>query len=163
MAFLGFKMFHRILSLSILFLTTLLTSYSFSFQQNPSKTHCKFHPQRTSFDVESLPLFRRTTRLQESDRINFDTNTNELKSAHKIAVLIDGDNAESILVGEYVAEAGRFGKVTVKRIYADWTSPHMKSWKDSLNSYAVRPMQKFAYTQGKSSTDTALIIDAMVG
>ena len=156
-------MFRLLLSLFILFLTTLSTSYSFSFQRKQSQNHDKFHPQRTTFVVESPSRFHRTTRLQESDRINFDTNTNELKSAHKIAVLIDGDNAESILVGEYVAEAGRFGKVTVKRIYADWTSPQMKSWKDSLNSYAVRPMQKFAYTQGKSSTDTALIIDAMVG
>ena len=138
------------------FLTLLYTTHSFFFQRKPSETRCKIHPQRTS-------RFRRgTTVIKENDRLNFDTNTNELKSALKIAVLIDGDNAEAILVGEYVAEAGRFGKVTVKRIYADWTSPHMKSWKDSLNSYAVRPMQKFAYTQGKSSTDTALIIDAMV-
>eukprot|EP00607_Mallomonas_marina_P003528 CAMPEP_0182437916 /NCGR_PEP_ID=MMETSP1167-20130531/85370_1 /TAXON_ID=2988 /ORGANISM="Mallomonas Sp, Strain CCMP3275" /LENGTH=252 /DNA_ID=CAMNT_0024631007 /DNA_START=1048 /DNA_END=1806 /DNA_ORIENTATION=- len=79
----------------------------------------------------------------------------------KIAVLIDGDNAESGLIPEYVAEAGRFGKVTVKRIYADWTEPQMKSWKSHLNSYAIRPIQKFAYTKAKSSTDTALIIDAM--
>ena len=83
------------------------------------------------------------------------------RSTGKIAVLIDGDNAESKLLGEYVAEAGRFGKVTVKRIYADWTQPQMKTWKDQLNDNAVRPIQKFAYTQGKSSTDTALIIDAM--
>jgi len=149
----------RLLLRSLSLIVALVwTSHSFSLQGRPSETH-KFHPQRKSFVVESACRFRRTTRVQESDR----TNTNELKSAHKIAVLIDGDNAESILVGEYVAEAGRFGKVTVKRIYADWTSPQMKSWKDSLNSYAVRPMQKFAYTQGKSSTDTALIIDAMVG
>ena len=39
-------------------------------------------------------------------------------SNRKIAVLIDGDNAESTLVGEFIAETGRFGKVTVKRIYA---------------------------------------------
>lgn len=43
----------------------------------------------------------------------------------------------------------------------DWTTPHMNKWKSQLNTYAVRPMQKFAYTSGKNSTDTALIIDAM--
>ena len=37
----------------------------------------------------------------------------------------------------------------------------MKGWKDVLNNHAFRPMQKFEYTRGKSSTDTALIIDAM--
>lgn len=80
---------------------------------------------------------------------------------NKIAILIDGDNAESALIDQYVAEAGRFGRVTVKRIYADWTDNHMKSWKEQLNKFAVRPIQKFAYTTAKNSTDTALIIDAM--
>jgi NYN domain/OST-HTH/LOTUS domain len=42
----------------------------------------------------------------------------------------------------------------VKRIYADWTSPGMKTWKEELNSHAVRPIQKFAYTKSKGSTDT---------
>ena len=79
----------------------------------------------------------------------------------KIAVLVDGDNAESSLIEQYLAEAGRFGRVTVKRIYADWTDNNMKSWKEQLNKFAIRPMQKFAYTSGKNSTDTALIIDAM--
>lgn len=80
---------------------------------------------------------------------------------NKIAILIDGDNAESGLIEQYVSEAGRFGRVTVKRIYADWTDNRMKSWKDQLNKFAVRPIQKFAYTTSKNSTDTALIIDAM--
>ncbi len=79
----------------------------------------------------------------------------------KIAILIDGDNAESALIEQYISEAGRFGKVTVKRIYADWTDNRMKGWKEQLNKFAVRPMQKFAYTTAKNSTDTALIIDAM--
>jgi hypothetical protein len=80
---------------------------------------------------------------------------------NKIAVLVDGDNAEASLIEDVVAEAGRFGRVTVKRIYADWTSPQMKGWKEKLNAHAIRPIQKFAYTKAKNSTDTALIIDAM--
>jgi uncharacterized LabA/DUF88 family protein len=80
---------------------------------------------------------------------------------NKIAILIDGDNAESGLIEQYISEAGRFGRVTVKRIYADWTDNRMKSWKEQLNKFAIRPIQKFAYTTAKNSTDTALIIDAM--
>ncbi len=79
----------------------------------------------------------------------------------KIAILIDGDNADSKLIEQYITEAGKFGRVTVKRIYADWTNNNMNSWKEQLNKFAVRPIQKFAYTAGKNSTDTALIIDAM--
>lgn len=84
-----------------------------------------------------------------------------MKTNDKIAILIDGDNAESGLIEQYISEAGRFGRVTVKRIYADWTDNRMKSWKEQLNKFAVRPIQKFAYTTAKNSTDTALIIDAM--
>jgi uncharacterized LabA/DUF88 family protein len=79
----------------------------------------------------------------------------------KIAVLIDGDNAEAKLIDLILNEAAKFGRVTIKRIYADFTSQQMNVWKNQLNVYAIRPIQKFAYTQGKNSTDSALIIDAM--
>jgi uncharacterized LabA/DUF88 family protein len=84
-----------------------------------------------------------------------------MTEGNKIAILIDGDNAESGLISQYISEAGHFGRITVKRIYADWTDNRMKSWKEQLNRFAIRPIQKFAYTTSKNSTDTALIIDAM--
>ena len=84
-----------------------------------------------------------------------------MATENKIAILIDGDNAESTLIEQFISEAGRFGRVTVKRIYGDWTEPQLKNWKEQLNKFAIRPMQKFAYTKAKNSTDTALIIDAM--
>ena len=80
---------------------------------------------------------------------------------NKIAILIDGDNAQSKFIENYISEASSFGKITIKRIYADWTNSNMNGWKNVLNENAVRAMQKFAYTKGKNSTDTALIIDAM--
>jgi uncharacterized LabA/DUF88 family protein len=79
----------------------------------------------------------------------------------KIAILIDGDNAESNLIEQVLNEAAKFGRVTIKRIYADWTTPQMTGWKNKLNKFAIRPIQKFAYTKGKNSTDSALIIDVM--
>jgi hypothetical protein len=82
-------------------------------------------------------------------------------SAFKIALLIDGDNAQPSLLKDILAETGKYGKVTIKRIYGDWTSPKMNGWKDELNKFAIRPMQKFSYTKGKNSTDSAMIIDAM--
>jgi uncharacterized LabA/DUF88 family protein len=79
----------------------------------------------------------------------------------KIAVLIDGDNADANLIDQVLNEAAKFGRVTIKRIYADFTTQQMNIWKNQLNIYAIRPVQKFAYTKGKNSTDSALIIDAM--
>lgn len=84
-----------------------------------------------------------------------------IPSDKKIAVLIDGDNAEAGLIEQILNEASRFGRVTVKRIYADFTTQQMSGWKEQLNVFAIRPIQKFAYTRGKNSTDSALIIDAM--
>jgi hypothetical protein len=79
----------------------------------------------------------------------------------KIAILIDGDNAQANLLPQMLVEAGRYGLVTVRRIYGDWTTSSMNSWKDVLNFHAVQPVQQFRYTVGKNATDSAMIIDAM--
>lgn len=78
-----------------------------------------------------------------------------------IAVLIDGDNAQAKLMKEFLEEVSKYGKATIRRIYGDWTISNMNSWKDMLNQHAINPIQKFSYTTGKNSTDSALIIDAM--
>src|SRR5512145_1110015 len=86
-------------------------------------------------------------------------NLNSLRN--KVAILIDGDNAQSSLLPQTLVEAGKYGMVTVRRIYGDWTTPNMNSWKDVLNFHAIQPIQQFRYTIGKNATDSAMIIDAM--
>ncbi|MYC28800.1 MAG: NYN domain-containing protein [Chloroflexi bacterium] len=78
-----------------------------------------------------------------------------------IAVLIDGDNAQPSLLEHILEEIAKYGVVTTRRIYGDWTTSQMSGWKDYLHSYAFQPMQQFRYTTGKNATDSALIIDAM--
>jgi uncharacterized LabA/DUF88 family protein len=85
----------------------------------------------------------------------------QLSARHKIAILIDGDNAQANLLPQTLVEAGKYGLVTVRRIYGDWTTSSMNSWKDVLNFHAVQPIQQFRYTIGKNATDSAMIIDAM--
>jgi hypothetical protein len=80
---------------------------------------------------------------------------------HKIAMLIDGDNAQAGLLSQMLVEAARYGQVTVRRIYGDWTTPSMNSWKETLNYHAFQPIQQFRYTICKNATDSAMIIDAM--
>lgn len=94
-------------------------------------------------------------------RIKKQVAMNSINDTRRMAVLIDGDNAESRLIEQTLAEVGKHGKATVKRVYGDWSQQTLKGWKDATNAYAIRPIQKFAYTVGKNSTDTALIIDAM--
>src|SRR5436190_14996243 len=86
-------------------------------------------------------------------------NLNTLRE--KVAILIDGDNAQSSLLPQMLVEAGRHGQVTVRRIYGDWTTNSMNSWKETLNYHAFQPIQQFRYTVGKNATDSAMIIDAM--
>src|SRR5215210_302520 len=80
---------------------------------------------------------------------------------NRIALLVDGDNAQPKLLHLVLEEASKYGKVTIRRVYGDWTTPHMNQWKGQLNEMAFNPIQKFSYTAGKNSTDSALIIDAM--
>lgn len=78
-----------------------------------------------------------------------------------LAVLIDADNVQPRIIEGLLAEIAKYGIASVKRIYGDWTSPHVKGWKDVLNQHAIIPVQQFAYTTGKNATDSAMIIDAM--
>jgi hypothetical protein len=76
-------------------------------------------------------------------------------------VLIDADKASASVVKELLEEVAKQGTATVKRAYADWTTPNLVGWKEHLHRHAIQPMQQFAFTKGKNSTDSAFIIDAM--
>ncbi|WP_415779136.1 NYN domain-containing protein, partial [Micrococcus luteus] len=58
-------------------------------------------------------------------------------------------------------ELATYGTPTIKRAYGDWTTTNLNGWKKALNHHAIQPVQQFAYTVGKNSSDSALIIDAM--
>ena len=79
----------------------------------------------------------------------------------KLAVLIDGDNIPSKYIKEMMQEITKYGTPTVKRIYGDWTKPHLSKWKAILLENAITPIQQYGYTTGKNATDSAMIIDAM--
>jgi len=78
-----------------------------------------------------------------------------------LAVLIDGDNIPSAFVKEMMEEIAKYGNPTIKRIYGDWTKPHLSKWKNVLLENAITPIQQYGYTTGKNATDSAMIIDAM--
>ncbi|MFW6352229.1 MAG: NYN domain-containing protein [Bacteroidota bacterium] len=78
-----------------------------------------------------------------------------------LAVLIDGDNIPSAFIKEMMEEIAKYGNPTIKRIYGDWTKPHLSKWKNMLLEHAITPIQQYGYTTGKNATDSAMIIDAM--
>lgn len=83
------------------------------------------------------------------------------RSQQNLAVLIDADNASPAIIDGLLAEIAKYGVASVKRIYGDWTGTSLGGWKKHLLTHAIQPVQQFAYTRGKNSTDSAMIIDAM--
>ena len=79
----------------------------------------------------------------------------------KFAVLIDADNISDKYIKIILDETANNGVATYKRIYGDWTSPQLSSWKSVLLDNSMIPMQQYSYTTGKNATDSAMIIDAM--
>ena len=85
----------------------------------------------------------------------------QMDTTRRLALMIDGDNAQASLLPQMLAEVSKYGVMTIRRVYGDWTTPQLKSWKEVLHTYALKPEQQFSYTTGKNATDSALIIDAM--
>ena len=82
-------------------------------------------------------------------------------SEKRFALLIDADNVSSKYIKPITDELSKYGTVTYKRIYGDWTLTLHAKWKDALLENSITPIQQFGYTQGKNATDSAMIIDAM--
>ena len=79
----------------------------------------------------------------------------------RLAVLIDADNATPKWAEAIFEEIATLGEASVRRIYGDFSGPHLRSWEKKLAGLALIPHQQFAYTKGKNSSDIALVIDAM--
>ena len=79
----------------------------------------------------------------------------------KIAVLIDSENTPHSKLNLIIEELSSFGQIIVKRAYGDFSVEQLKNWKQPLNELAIQAKQQFAYTSGKNSTDSLMIIDAM--
>ncbi len=85
----------------------------------------------------------------------------DLHGGTRIAVLIDADNTSAKYAEALLEEVAKYGTPTIKRAYGDFASPQLKGWTTQLNARAIRSMHQTAFTTGKNSTDSALIIDAM--
>lgn len=79
----------------------------------------------------------------------------------RVAILIDADNVSDKYIKIIMDEVANIGVATYKRIYGDWTSARLSSWKNVLLEDSIIPIQQYSYTTGKNATDSAMIIDAM--
>ena len=79
----------------------------------------------------------------------------------RYAVLTDSDNVSAKYITAILDEMTKYGVITYKRIYGDWTNNQASKWREELLTNSITPIQQFCNTAGKNATDSALIIDAM--
>ena len=85
----------------------------------------------------------------------------DLTGSARIAVLIDADNTSPKYAEAVLDELAKYGTPTIRRAYGDFSSSRLGGWTKELNARAIRAIHQNAFTTGKNSTDSALIIDAM--
>lgn len=84
-----------------------------------------------------------------------------LTNPNRLAMLVDGDNAQAALLGNILDEVSKYGIVTIRRVYGNWHNQNLAPWKDYVNKHAFQTPHQFNYTTGKNATDGFMIIDSM--
>ena len=78
-----------------------------------------------------------------------------------IALLIDVDNIGWKYTESILSELSKYGKVTIRRMYGDWSQSRLKGWLSCASRYSLTPIMQPNNTPGKNASDIGLIIDAM--
>ena len=79
----------------------------------------------------------------------------------RYALLIDAENTEIKYLDSIISESKKYGSVTYKRMYGDFTSQSMRDWNKKAAEYAIIQIQQPHYSKFKNSADIMLVIDAM--
>jgi hypothetical protein len=78
-----------------------------------------------------------------------------------IALLIDADNISAKYISAILSELSKYGKITIRRMYGDWSQDRLRSWMNCSSSHSLTPIMQPNNTPGKNASDIGLIIDAM--
>jgi len=83
----------------------------------------------------------------------------EFSTDKRFAVFFDGDNISSEYLDAIMTEIVKKGDVIIKRVYGDFTTPNMKSWKEKVFDSPIRVFQQFR--NGPNATDNTIIMDSI--
>ena len=78
-----------------------------------------------------------------------------------IALLIDSDNVSPRYISGILSELSKYGKITIRRMYGDWSQDRLHSWMKCSSRFSLTPVMQPNNTPGKNASDIGLIIDAM--
>ncbi|WP_416860810.1 NYN domain-containing protein [Helicobacter ganmani] len=79
----------------------------------------------------------------------------------KVALFIDAENISANYAKFIFDNASVYGKVSIKRIYADWENGSTKQWKEAIAEYSIKAIQCPCFISKKNSSDMFLIADAL--
>ncbi len=82
------------------------------------------------------------------------------KQGH-IALFIDSDNISHNAIEGIINELSKYGTVSIRQAYGNWSKEELKNWEPKLLEFAIRPIQQFDYTKSKNATDILMTIDAI--
>lgn len=78
-----------------------------------------------------------------------------------IALLIDADNIGAKHIDNILGELAKYGKVTIRRMYGDWSQDRLKPWLEKSSQFSLTPIMQSNDTPRKNASDIGLVIDAM--
>jgi uncharacterized LabA/DUF88 family protein len=84
------------------------------------------------------------------------------KTNKKVAVLIDAENINAAYARQIFDTMSSYGEVIIRQIFADWSKPPVKNWRDEIATYSMIASHQFAFATKKNTSDLALVIQAMI-
>ena len=84
------------------------------------------------------------------------------KRNKRIAVLIDAENISSANAKQIFDTMSTYGEVTIRQIFADWSMPQVKNWREEIANYSIIANHQFSFVSGKNTSDLSLVIQAMI-
>ena len=84
-----------------------------------------------------------------------------MENKRRLALLIDGENAQASLLPQILDAVGKLGLITKRYVYGDWSSDEMKKWKQIALTHALQTEHRSRIVKGKNATDIALTVGAM--
>lgn len=82
-----------------------------------------------------------------------------MSNERQFYVFIDAENISYNFIEPLFNEIIKYGIISGKRAYADWSNPIYKNWPATLDRFGIRPYQQFHYDEDE--TDKAIIMDIM--
>lgn len=77
----------------------------------------------------------------------------------QVALLIDGENGPASAAPAILVRASAWGEVTLRRVYGDWSSSQMRSWREMVTQHGMRAVHQ--HLPKKNAADIALTADAV--